>query len=195
MKKQILLVSLGLALCACRSNKDKDEDYAWEREDTTTPQAREASAPGAFGRLDAYTAEDRDFLVRAAQGGLVEVESSRIALTRAGSSHVRDFANKMIADHGRISDELAQHVQKRNGMLPSKVDAERQGELDRLQRLDGAEFDRAYIDFQKRAHDDAIRLFEKAAREADDADVREFASRTLPMLRHHREMLDEKAKA
>lgn len=187
--KQILLISLGLALCACRSDRDRDDDFTYE--ETNAGRAQEASATGSFGRLDGYTAEDRDFLTHAAQGGLLEVESSRIALTRSTSEGVREFANKMIADHGRVGEELAALVLREGGMLPDRLDSEHQAELQRLQDLDGAELELAYLELQKRAHDDAIHLFERVAREARDEDLRAFASRTLPTLRQHRQHLDE----
>jgi len=200
-QRSLLLPLLGIALCACRGNRDRDDDYAYRpaptgtptstsgtttENDTNEPVAREASA----GRMDSFSATDRDFLMKAAQGGMFEVESSRVALMKTTSNPVRDFANMMVNDHGRANQELAQLVTNKGGMLPQQLEGEHQRDVDHLRRLDGAEFEREYVSAQISAHDDAIRLFDQAARNVQDEDIRSFASRTLPTLRKHREQLD-----
>ena len=64
--------------------------------------------------------------------------------------------------------------------------------MDELRDSTGKEFDAKYREQQIKAHDGAIRLFESAARNADDADLRELADKTLPTLRKHREMLGDR---
>ena len=50
----------------------------------------------------------------------------------------------------------------------------------------GAEFDREFVRVLAELHDETITLFEQAAADAKDADVRALAAGQLPMLRAHR---------
>ena len=199
MKRSLLFMLLGAALVACRSNRDDDDndlDYTTSANTTQgeiddARSAREANAPATAGQLESFAATDRDFLMQAAQGALFEVEASRVALMKATSNETRDFANMMVADHGRANQELDQLVRSKGGMVSERIDGEHQSAIDQLRRLDGPAFERQYYELQVTAHDEAIRLFDRAARGAQDPDLRSFANRTLPTLRKHRDALEK----
>src|SRR5690606_41989444 len=57
----------------------------------------------------------------------------------------------------------------------------------RLEGLSGAEFDRAYLEAMVKHHQRDIQQFERAAQEADGAQIRAFAEKTLPLLHTHLE--------
>jgi putative membrane protein len=193
------LVLLTLALCACRGNShDEDAEYVSSTGagggKSPTVHATEAggkssgiSATGASAASPAVAAGDREFVEKAAIGGRFEVESSELALSKGVSGSLRDFADMMVADHGKANAELTQLAKTKAIQPPAKLDAKHQQDLDKLSALSGEEFERTYRDMQTRAHEEAIQLFEKAAAECKDADLRAFAQRTLPTLRKHRE--------
>jgi putative membrane protein len=193
------LALLTLALCACRGNShDEDADYVSSSGaragESSGVHATEAggkstgvSASTASAAPPAVTAGDREFVEKAAVGGRFEVESSELALSKGVSGSLRDFAEMMVADHSKANAELTQLAKSKALQPPAKLDAKHQQDLDKLSALSGEEFERTYREMQTQAHEDAIRLFEKATAECKDADLREFAQRTLPTLRKHRE--------
>lgn len=132
---------------------------------------------------------DRNFFMQAAMSGMKEVELSRLAVTRASSDALRQFAQQMVDDHTRTNAELMQLASSKGVSLPAAPDAKLQAMLTRMGALSGAGFDRAY---HKEAgvneHQKAVKLFERTSTRAQDADVRAFAARTLPALRMHLSM-------
>lgn len=136
-------------------------------------------------------ATERTFLEKAAQCNMLEIESSQLALDKGVSGNDRTFAKMMVEDHAKANRELADLCRDKGCSIPSTLDAEDQRKLDDLRGLDGAAFTRAYHELQVKGHDKAIALFEDAARECENPQVRSFASRTLPTLREHRAALDK----
>jgi putative membrane protein len=97
----------------------------------------------------------------------------------------------MIDDHGKANEELQALARSKGITMPSTLDSAHQRQLDELSDLSGATFDSKYHEMQVAAHDGAIELFEKTARDSTDSDVRAFATKTLPTLRKHRAALDD----
>jgi putative membrane protein len=213
----LLFLALTMAMAACRSSSDRDDDR-WPAGQTPTgsstvdgtrktapaadPSARGSTTTAAMNDgtrdgsksgdgMKALSAEDRKFVEKANQGGIFEVKTSRLALEKSVSGPTREFAQMMIDDHGKANRDLEAIVKKKGGRVTDVLDAEHQEKLDQLRTKDGRDFEAAYRDAQTKSHDEAIRLFERASKEADDADIRYFANRLLPTLREHRKHLDE----
>jgi putative membrane protein len=131
------------------------------------------------------TAADREFVNKAAIGGVAEVELGRVAMQRASRPSVRSFGERMVADHGRGNAELATLARSKGMDVSNTLDVSHQAMRDRLSGLSGADFDRAYMSEMVRDHTEDVSLFERAAQTASDADVKAYAERSLPMLREH----------
>jgi putative membrane protein len=129
----------------------------------------------------------RDFVMAAAQSDMLEIASSKLALTRSDSEKTKQFAQQMIKDHTQTSTELKGLVAggKTKVDLPTAMDKAHQEKLDRLTKLNGKEFTKEYDDMQVAAHEDAVSLFERYGKSGDNADLEAFASKTLPHLQHH----------
>jgi len=182
MHHRTLLVAVGLALCACHS------DHSTRSEEP--PSTRSAASLNETNSRS-FSTSDRDFIDEAMQGGMFEVESSRLALEKNASAANRSFANMMIEDHTKANESLEKIVHEKGGTVPITLSPDMQDKLDELRQASGAAFDHTYHDMQVKAHDEAIALFEREARDADDADLKSFAQRTLPTLRMHRSHLDQ----
>lgn len=131
------------------------------------------------------------FLTEAAQSGLMEVELGRLAASKAQSPEVKAFGQKMVADHGKANAELKALAAKKNIKLPTEISGGMKAEAERLAKLSGAEFDREYVQMMVAAHDEDVEAFEAQADGAEDADVKAFAAKTLPVLRAHYETIQK----
>lgn len=159
-----------------------------------TPPASGASAPmAAPSGTDSVPRKDKKFLKRAAVGGMAEVELGQLAQQRGSSDSVKQFGQQMVQDHSKANDELKQIAMSKGVELPTSLDAKSQRTLAKLQKLSGAEFDKAYIDDMVSDHKDDIADFKKESRSGQDSDTKAFASKTLPTLESHLQMA-EKAK-
>jgi putative membrane protein len=130
----------------------------------------------------------RAFLEAAARGGMAEVDLGKLAQERGSNVEVKRFGARMAADHGKANIELAALAKRKGVMLPESADQQHLALRDRLSKLSGDAFDRAYMHEMKTDHEHDVAEFLEASESANDADVRTFASDTLPTLKEH---LDE----
>ena len=133
------------------------------------------------GRLPA----DEDFVANAAKGGKMEVDLGRLALRNGRSLAVKRFGQRMVSDHTRAGNELKRLAMRKKITLPTAMDAEAQEEMDRLSKLHGAKFDRAYMDLMVADHEKDVGEFQTEAGSGADKDIKAFAARTLPTLQTH----------
>ena len=148
--------------------------------DQQTTTAEKADKLMAGGKLP-----DENFVIKAANGSMAEVELGKLAVDKAGSDEVKKFARRMVDDHGKANDELKTLAQNKHITLPAAIDANEQAVHDRLAKLSGAAFDRAYIQAMLTDHKKDVNEFRMEARSGKDADVKGWAAKTLPTLEEH----------
>jgi putative membrane protein len=153
------------------------------------PAGGAASAPGAGSGSRSVSARDREFLTKAAGGGLYEVAAGRLAQTRGQNALVKEFGAMLVNDHGAANEELKALAARKGVMLPAAMPADKQRRIDKLGQT--RRFDQEFVEeVGLDDHRKDIEGFEKASRDADDAEVRAFAAKTLPTLQGHREHAD-----
>lgn len=142
----------------------------------------------ATGVHAAPPAGDVDFMNKAAQAGQMEIDASKLAESKAASGSVKRFAGQMLQDHRAAAEDLKRLATAKGVQLPTTPSPADQKKLEAIGALQGASFDKQYADeVGVKAHNDAVALFRKAASDARDSDVRDFAKKTLPTLEHHLE--------
>jgi len=151
-------------------------------------KAEPAKAPSDKGDT-VVTGGDLAFLNDAAPGGMVEVELGRLAVKQASSKEVKQFAERMIADHSKAGEELKQLAQQKKVMLSPELLPTHKETMAKLAKLNGAEFDREYVKAMVADHEKDVTAFESVAKGAVDADVKAFAMKTLPTLKEHLQMI------
>lgn len=134
---------------------------------------------------------DRTFIEEAAIGGLFEVRSAELALEHDDDPQVKQIASMILEDHRKANQELEALAQRKGMSVPRQLSPRYQEMLTQLQSAQGDAFATSFRDVQEKAHEDAIRLFERQAREGHDADLKSFAERTLPVLRKHLDHLQQ----
>ena len=97
----------------------------------------------------------------------------------------------MQTDHGIASQELRGLAIAKGLALPTSVDEAHKELGDRLATMSGSQFDREYMNAMVADHEQAVADFDKASREAQDADVKRWATSKLPILREHLAMAKE----
>jgi putative membrane protein len=135
-------------------------------------------------------AADSNFLMKAAEGNMAEVQLGQLAKDKATNSSVKDFAQRMIDDHGRTLTEIKKMAGDKAVTLPDKLSAKDTATKDRLSKLSGAQFDRAYITDMVSDHRTDVKEFEQHAKTGTDPDVKAFAGKTLPVLQEHLRMAE-----
>lgn len=109
----------------------------------------------------------------------------KLAAAKGESVEVKQFGQRMVDDHSRANDQLMQLAGIKGITIPAQLPREHRAKVDRLSRLAGTAFDRAYIQEMVRGHSDAIVIFERQIKGGQDRDIKNFAASTLSLLRDH----------
>jgi putative membrane protein len=129
--------------------------------------------------------QDYLFAQLAAAGGLAEVDLGKLAESKAANADVKQFAERMIDDHGKANDKLTSIAQKSRAPMSGKPDAEHSQARANLEKLNGGEFDRAYIAAQVTEHQKTAQLLAWEIGQGQNAEMQRFASETLPTVLEH----------
>lgn len=134
---------------------------------------------------DTNLEKDTDFAVAAANGGMTEVEMSRLADANAASPAVKEFAAMMVTDHSAANEELKNAAMQKNISLPATISEDMQKDVNNMMEKKGKDFDKAYMDRMVDDHQKTIDLFQKEAENGKDADLKMWAGNKLPVLQAH----------
>jgi len=129
--------------------------------------------------------EDIEFMLDAAKGGLAEVELGKLAAERAQSDEVKKFAQRMVDDHTKANEQLKQIAESKSIKLPTEVETKDKALMQRLEKLNGAAFDRTYMNAMVNDHVKDVSEFKREANAGRDPQVKSFATSTLPTLEEH----------
>jgi putative membrane protein len=181
----VALLALATSVAVgCTRDEDKTRADAEVQPGQQADQAV-GTQPGGQATPGQLTADGREFLLLAAQDGLLELEAARLAQTKAQTEPVREFARMMVEHHTRTNEELMRLGQGLGLEMPKALDANAHKKLDKLQGESGRDFDKEYMDMMVDEHRRIIGMFERQAGREEDAPVGGWASQTLPMLRNH----------
>jgi putative membrane protein len=139
-----------------------------------------ASSPGA-ATVVKMSQKDVNFIQKAAGGGAQEVANGKMAEQQAKSAEVKSIAARMVADHTRINKELTA-LANRKGVTFNTSGV-------RAQNLGTGNFDALYLKWLEEVHRADIADFERAAKSADDSELKSWVSKTLPTLKQHLAMI------
>ena len=150
------------------------------------------ATPTNLAAYDAGTSSiaksDLEFMTKAAQGGMLEVELGTKASQISTSADVRAFGDHMRSDHGQANAQLQELAVQKGVRLPTSLDAEHAQKLDELDKLKGPEFDKRYAADMVDDHEKDVSEFEQAASDLKDPELKDWANRTLPVLKMHLQM-------
>jgi len=135
--------------------------------------------------------EDQAFVAKAAKAGQAEVDLATLAQKKATTEKARTLASQLRTDHERANAELME-IARRKGIAvdPSPTEDMRQAAT-KLNDANGAAFDTTYTDQIVQDHQAAVQLFEDYSHTGTDTDLKAFATKVLPTLRHHLEMAQD----
>ena len=144
-----------------------------------------ADQKSAKASASSLNSDDQQFIRKAAQGNLAEVELGKLAVQKSLSNDVKRFGQQMIDDHGKAMDHLKQLAAKKSLHLSSSPDASESATAKRLSKLSGDQFDNAYMAQMLKDHKVEVDDFRKENKTTQDRDIRGFVTETLPILEDH----------
>lgn len=132
--------------------------------------------------------EDRTFIMDAAQGGMKEAQMGKLAQEKGQSDGVKEFGKRLEADHSKASQQLMSIAQKNGVNVPASLDKKHQGEVDKFAKMKTTDFDRQFAKHMVDDHQKDIKKFRRQADKGQNAELKQFASQTVPTLEEHLKM-------
>ena len=177
-----LVMAVAVSACAGDDARPMDE--------TPGATGTGGAVTGTTGTMEA----DREFVEEQLALGNTEIELGRMAQERGTHPDVKEFGAMMVREHQAAAEELrpiGSQLGTAAGALGTEAREEAREELtelrEELAQLTGRDFDRKYIEEMIDDHEAGIRDLESRVENAANADVRTWASRTLPKMRQHLE--------
>ncbi len=195
MKKLNVLFLAGvtaLAFQACNSSNKSSTSVATDsnsNKDTSGMMASKDTTTKAAGGVMKVDKDDADFAVKAANGGMAEVAMGKMAQQKGVSQEVKDFGAKMVTDHTKANDNMMALAKQKNITLPAAISNDEQKKMDDMGKKSGKDFDKAYVHEMVDDHNKDVKDFEDASKNLKDADLKAFATTTLPTLKMHQSMI------
>ena len=149
------------------------------------------TAGSALAQHPGIEQKDSTFATQAAGGGIAEVKLGELAQQKGTTSAVTEFGKRMVTDHSNANDQLKGVASRDNITLPTTMDSKDQAEYNKLSKLSGTEFDKAYAKDMVQDHEKDIAAFKKEANDGQNPDVKNFAQQTLPTLQSHLQAAQE----
>jgi putative membrane protein len=156
----------------------------------STPAGTPHAAPGAPAP-DQLNDSDRLFSRALAAGGMAEVEAGKLASRAGGNAMVQRFGERMIQDHSKANNQLAELMKATKVPLPDGPDTEHRTIERHLEQLQGAAFDVAYVGAQIQDHVRTVQLLEYEIGSGQNPRLKSFASETLPIVLDHLAMAQQ----
>ena len=202
MKNILAATALALVLAACGPNGGVSEnDVSSAGNLTSVPDAAEDQAANTEvmvnGTAVSTPINAPDFVNQAAASDQFEIQSSKIAQTKASSAAVKAYAARMIAEHTKTTADLtAAAAQGTPVVVPAPASTpEQKANLAALTSTPaGAAFDKQYVDLQVLSHTNALATLEGYAVRGDQPFLKAFASKAVNMVKGHLEEAQALAK-
>src|SRR5207248_8098518 len=129
--------------------------------------------------------DSKEFATKAAESGILEVKLAQLAQQKSQTQEIKDLAKQLEQDHSQANTQLTDVAKRKNIDLPTDLKGECQEHFQAFQKLEGKDFENAYLLFNVKAHLKGIMMFQKESQTGTDAEIKQWASQTLPILQRH----------
>ena len=184
--KGIFLTGLMYFMSSCNDGDSSKDTTSTDTTSSTTTQTDTTSSTTSGASSSVKPSEaDTKFAMEAADGGMMEVELGRLALTKATSPMVKQHAQMMVDDHSKANAELKSLAATKGITLPDSMSADHKKAYKNLSEKKGTAFDKAYTDMMVDDHKKDLDKFKDEADKGTDPDIKAWASGKVPTLQQH----------
>lgn len=137
--------------------------------------------------------DNQTFVTKAAASNTFEIEVGKLAAKNAKHQSVKDYGEKMVADHTQVGKEMKTLAESKNLEVPTKLPPAKESDLEKLRTATDENFDKVFKELMVKSHEEAVKLFSTAsgADGVTDKELKAFAAEKLPALQMHLKMAKE----
>jgi putative membrane protein len=127
---------------------------------------------------------DQQFLEKAIQGNLTEIQMGRLAEQKGQSEDVKSFGQMLVTDHSQANDQAKQVASQMGITAPAEPSAKQQEMYKKMSKLSGVGFDRAFAKEMIADHKKDISEYKRESQKQNDP-AAQYAKQSLPVLQKH----------
>jgi putative membrane protein len=175
---RIAIATLGVAALCLATTSSALNQYPPLKTGANAPAPTQKTATGTT-KAAKLSAADKNFMMSAAKGGMMEVEWGKLAAQNSQNADVKKFGNRMVADHSKANSELMALAKEEGVTLPG---AKSPGKW---------KSDKDYMDMMVKDHEQDLAEFQKQAQSGTDPDLKAFAAKYSKVVQQHLKMAQE----
>lgn len=160
------------------------------KSDFDSKNQKGAAAVAAVSATSAkLSSADQSLMMEVAKGGMMQLEVSKVAVQKASSPEVRQFAQAEVDEQTGLSAKLQEIASAKGITLPSAPDAETQAMVSKLQGMSGADFDKMYMgESGVKGHQKLDKVMSTVESTASDSSLKGVANAAHPLVKTHLEV-------
>ena len=139
--------------------------------------------------------QDKEFVRKALEGGMAEVQLGQLAAEKGTSDDVKQFGQKMVTDHTKLGDQMKVVAQQIGVTPPARLSKKDEELKTRLQGLSETQFDEAYIKAMVKDHKQDAEEFTSEAQQSQNPTVKEAAQQGSQVIDEHLQMIQQIAQS
>lgn len=134
---------------------------------------------------------DKHFVKEAMEGSMAEIQMGQLAQQKASSDDVKQFGQRMVQDHQKLNEQMQPIASQMGITPPSDLPAKEKAMQKKLEGLNGAEFDKAYMSMMVKDHKKDMAAFQKEASSGKNPQVKDAAQQGSQIISQHMQMAQE----
>jgi putative membrane protein len=160
-----------------------------------TPSMQQQQEMGGANGMNAGPAMDKAFVKKALEGNMAEVQMGQLALQKSSDDQVKQFAQRMVDDHGKMLDQLKPAAQAMGVKVPDRPSKGAMKNMDKMKALSGDAFDQAYIKDMVKDHKKDSSEFKQEAQNTQNPQLKQLVTEASQTIDSHLQQIQQIAQA
>jgi putative membrane protein len=147
------------------------------------------------GGMNAGPGADKAFVKKALEGNMAEIQMGQLALQKSQDDQVKQFAQRMVDDHGKMLDQMKPVAEKMGVKVPAGPSKGQMKSMDKMKALSGDAFDQAYIKDMVKDHKGDDNDFKMEAQSTQNPQLKEMVMQSDQIIESHLQQIEQIAKS
>ena len=150
---------------------------------------------GAANGMNTGPAMDKAFVKKALEGNMAEVQMGQLALQKSNDDQVKQFAQRMVDDHGKMLDHMKPVAQQMGVKIPDGPSKGQVKNMNKMKALSGDAFDHAYIKDMLKDHKSDDSEFKTEAQSTQNPQLKQMVMQSDQTIESHLQQIEQIAKS
>jgi putative membrane protein len=163
----------------------------------TSPGMQQQEQQQQMGGMNSATgpAVDKAFVKKAMEGNLAEIQLGQLALQKSSDDQVKQFAQRMVDDHGKMQDQMKPAAEQMGVKVPDGPSKSQMKSMEKMKALSGDAFDQAYIKDMVKDHKKDDSEFKQEAQSTQNPQLKQMVMQSDQIIESHLQQAEQIAQS